>query len=685
MQFVPDIVAQVSAPSCASESIHIPGSIQPHGLLLLFDADSSNLTHWAGDFERILGIEPTCGSTAAELLGRPLDELVRPGALLDGSEAIFLGDLRPADRPGVAIQAHRTGRFLAIELQQVPDDGAATPALEHVRAISDCIAGKSTQAEACHAAAQEVRSITGFDRIMIYRFLEDGSGSVIAEARASKVSAYFNHRFPSSDIPSQARELYRRNLLRTIPDVAYSPVPIEPPPHLPVDMSHCVLRSVSPVHIQYLKNMDVGASMSISLLVDDKLWGLIACHHHTARKVPVDAQLLCRHVGTSLSAFILSCGQAEIALLDALQREAVESALRTLRSSTDPERTLRKSAAELKGLINCGGFALLSNGETVAKAGLIPTAKDLRLLAPLVESHLRGSGSYLTDRLGEVMAGAPQIGTTASGVMAVRLEASQPLLALWFRPEQVEEIDWAGDPGLKEEAAKTFGALTPRRSFATWRETVRGHSRPWMWYESSAADLFQSRANYTLQRHRLKQVNLQLAEANEGLSALATTDPLTGLSNRRLFDDRLHAEWERVTRQGGSFAVVGIDVDHFKKFNDCFGHPAGDECLKQVATAISSSGRAVDTSARLGGEEFAMLLPDVDARGARAAAERVRQAVEDLRLDHPQSDSKIVTISVGVAPGAPAHWAGPSELMAVVDRALYEAKAAGRNRVVVSA
>jgi diguanylate cyclase (GGDEF)-like protein len=205
-----------------------------------------------------------------------------------------------------------------------------------------------------------------------------------------------------------------------------------------------------------------------------------------------------------------------------------------------------------------------------------------------------------------------------------------------------------------------------------------------MSHEIKTVELFQSRAGYTLQRARLKQLNRQLAEANAGLNALATTDPLTGLPNRRLFDERLRVEWQRASRQGKSLGLVAIDVDHFKHYNDRFGHPAGDECLKQVAGAIDAARRSVDVAARIGGEEFAILLPDVDAAGIASVAERVRRAVEHLGLDHPQAESKVVTISIGTAVGTPIGSAKASDLMNAADRALYVAKADGRNRVAES-
>ena len=184
-----------------------------------------------------------------------------------------------------------------------------------------------------------------------------------------------------------------------------------------------------------------------------------------------------------------------------------------------------------------------------------------------------------------------------------------------------------------------------------------------------------------MQRHRLKQVNQELGQANAALSCLATTDALTGLPNRRLFDERLTAAWQRARREQSSIALVAIDVDHFKNYNDRFGHPAGDECLKQVAAAISAGHREVGGGARLGGEEFGLLLPDIDADAAIIVAERVRSAVERLGLEHPLNPGGRVTISLGIAAGSPAHWSDPSDLVRAADEALYEAKTSGRNKI----
>lgn len=666
---------------CDAEPIHIPGSIQPHGVLLMFDAASGTLANWAGDVSGLLGVEPVAGLKPSDLLGVPLDDLIGSRRLLAGEEAVFAGSIEPR-RERLTAVVFRTGSFISVEIEAGGDVGSAADALERARAVSDQISSASTLADAYVCAAEHVRAVTGFDRVMVYQFLEDGSGSVVAEARSPEMSSYMGHRFPASDIPHQARELYLRNLIRVIPNVAYTPAPLQPGGcEIPIDMSGSVLRSVSPVHVQYLKNMDVGASMSVSLVVNGKLWGLIACHHRVPREVPLEARLQCRHAGATLSAFILCVRHAEDASRHVFFSAALEDVLHDIRASIDPEQALQSSAKKLAGLVDCSGFALLAGGELIGGAGTLPGAYQLRQLAPLLEEGLVGRECYSTDRLGELLRLTPEGVSLASGALAISIEAARPLLAVWLRAEQIEEICWAGDPRTKDAPIERLKALAPRRSFATWRETVRGRSRPWAGHEIDVVELLHRRAEYIIQRHRLEVLLREVGEANAALTDLAATDPLTGLPNRRRFDEQLNYMWQQSARASTPVTIVAIDVDNFKKYNDNFGHPAGDECLRRVAAALAGGCRQVDVAARLGGEEFGLLLADVNAEEAAALAERARLGVERLALDHPLNAAGVVTVSLGVASGLASEWGSPERLFGAADRALYEAKASGRNRV----
>jgi diguanylate cyclase (GGDEF)-like protein len=686
MQITAESLLPPSVRACDEEPIHVPGSIQPHGALLLFDPTSDTLVNWAGDLDRLLGKTPHAGMATTELLGSPLQQLVGPNMLVAGDEPFNGRCLSPANGKRVSLMLHQTGHLVAIELEPAEEETSAAMALERVRRISALIGSAETIDAACHRAAHEVQKITGYEHVMVYRFHDDHSGAVVAEALGGEAPSYLHHRFPASDIPAQARELYRRSLIRVIPDVSYTPVPLQPIADASLtDMSHCGLRSVSPVHIKYLQNMGVGASMSVSLLVGGELWGLLACHDSSARMVPVEAQLLCRHVGTTLSAVIQRERLAEEARRTAFHSSALEQILHDLRSSKDPEGALRSSADALWHLVDSGGFALMSRGEFVVGAGRHPTAETWRQLGPYVDAALASRASFSTEQLGEEVGRPPEAVAIASGVLAIRIEGARPLLAVWTRPEQEEEVRWAGNPLLKDGADDPLKALTPRRSFATWREVVRGRSRAWTWEEKHLVEVFKARTEFMLQRHRLERLNKKLAEANGHLNALATTDPLTGLSNRRQFDERMRTEWARCLRKGQGLAVIAIDVDNFKKYNDRFGHIAGDECLKQVAQALRSACRTEDVAARMGGEEFALLLPEIDQGGALAAAERVRLVVEQLGIDHPLNVGGVVTISLGLAEGAPADWGDSASLLKAADEALYEAKAHGRNRFAVRA
>ncbi len=528
-------LVQGSARTCDWEPIHIPGSIQPHGLLLLFGAASGKLCHWAGDCQRLLGLEPTDYPRVDALLGISIDDLIVSCTRNRNDEPVYVGIARPQDREPLAIMAHRGGRFVVVELLKAEIEGSVASALDLAGTMAQQINASQDLGEACNIAVEQVRAIVGFDSVMVYRFLEDGSGSVIAQSRTARATCYLGHRFPASDIPRQARDLYRRNLIRIIPDVAYQPAAIEPMRGgSPIDMSHCILRSVAPVHIDYMKNMGLGASMSVSLLVDGRLWGLIICHHYEPRTVPVESQLFCRHVGTALSSFVLNYKRTEDALLADLQSDRLESVLKGIGASSDTERQLKTSCEELKGLVECGGFVLLDEGELIAGAGQFPDVETLRELSPLVEAILSDQESVSTDRLGEEFAEVPAIVARASGVMAIRIDGwRRPLLALWLRPEQIEEIDWAGEPPAEGKSPGPQKSLTPRRSFSTWREIVRGRSRPWLQREIKTVELFRTRIGNALQRHHLEKLNAELAEANALLVTQATTDTIRRIGGSR--------------------------------------------------------------------------------------------------------------------------------------------------------
>ena len=179
------------------------------------------------------------------------------------------------------------------------------------------------------------------------------------------------------------------------------------------------------------------------------------------------------------------------------------------------------------------------------------------------------------------------------------------------------------------------------------------------------------------------RTHVSLKRRSDLLENLAFLDALTGIANRRQFDEQLDREWRRLARRGTPLSLLMIDIDHFKALNDHYGHGYGDDCLRRVAEAIDDvTGRSSDLAARYGGEEFAVILPETGLEGALAVAEKMRRAVDALKVSHATSPvADHITVSAGAAGSVPQHHGSPNELVAMADRALYRAKAAGRNCV----
>jgi two-component system, chemotaxis family, sensor kinase Cph1 len=387
--------------------------------------------------------------------------------------------------------------------------------LGRVRSISAALQAGPDLLHTCRSAARELRGLTGFARVMIYRFLEDGSGCVIAEDKDAELPTFLNHRYPASDIPKQARKLYVRNVVRVIPDVNYTPVPLVPQicPATGdlLDMSDGILRSVSPIHIQYLKNMNVRASMSVSIVRDGALWGLVACHHTSPKLVSYEVREVCKHVAQILSQQIAAREEAEtfhqVRTLTAAQDELVSE---ISHAEETIDEALRAHTSKLVELLPSDGIAVHAHG-AVTTAGCCPTNDQIQELADWL-LRTNSLGPYSTDRLSESYAPAEAYRTRGSGLLGIIVSVGQPLVLLWFRAERAEVVNWAGNPHKPVEPGVEPGILNPRASFELWCETVHGRSRPWTKAEIDAAQRFQDQLVEISQRRRVEQLNSMLQQ-----------------------------------------------------------------------------------------------------------------------------------------------------------------------------
>ena len=572
------LAANVDLTNCDREPIHIPGAILPHGAMLVLDPESLEVLQAAGDCERLVG------ASVQELIGRCADTLFQAdqiervrvlAATLDLKKPRHLLDplLRVrADFP-LDVSMHRSGRALVLEFEaaETADRFAADP----LAAVQEMIAGfgeaPSLQA-LCQLAAERVREVAQYDRVLVYRFMQDDSGWVIAESRKAELQPFLDLHYPAADIPKQARALYVKSWLRLITQVNYEPAPLNPTNNPrtgePLDMSQAILRDVSPIHRQYLRNMGIDASMSISIVVGGKLWGLVACHHYSPRLLPRHLRAVCELFGSMFSLQLEARESGEQFGARLASRVVLQKLMLNLAGVDDYAIGLTQQSPNLLDYIHGGtvaadgtrqgGVAVSVNGQ-LTFLGITPTqAQILHLVGWLDSQMAQGPGIYSTDRLQEVWPPAAAFTDVASGLLVISVSPDPSNFIMWFRPELIGTVNWAGEPKKLLRGAADGDQLSPRNSFEVWKEIVRGRSLPWTAGDLDAAfDLRVSLLHVVLRRiteaaqerkraaerdallmleldHRVKNTiaNIQALVLRTSRSAESLTDFVQGLDGR---------------------------------------------------------------------------------------------------------------------------------------------------------
>ena len=487
---------------CSQEPIHAPNAIQPHGALVCV-ADDGRVLHRSANVDEILAITLP--------LGAPLPpELAMPGALRRDAGPLHLS-------------AHQTAQGLLLEFESLADVGQQTPdeAYLTLRRFIDGIEPQSGMRDVGQAAARQIRAMTGFNRTLLYRFDSDWNGTVIAEDGDGVLPSYLDLRFPATDIPAQARALYQRNRVRLIPDATYQPVPIDPPVSpingQPLDLTPVSLRSVSPVHLQYMRNMQTAASMSISLLAEGRLWGLISCHHKTARWVSPRVRSACEFLGQLVAQQIVARERmAEASRRITLKR--IETALLvTLARAETFQAGLVSDPAPWMALTEATGAAVVADGQAFL-AGQTPSAEKVKDIAAWLHEDA-GRPVFATESLADVWPPAADFTAAASGLLAVSISQLYPSYVMWFRRELVHTVTWAGDP----RKASDPTMLSPRTSFDQWKQLVRRKSAPWRPEEVEAATDFRNAIIQYVLRHAEERAQMteRLQTSNKELEAFS--------------------------------------------------------------------------------------------------------------------------------------------------------------------
>jgi chemotaxis family two-component system sensor kinase Cph1 len=504
-----DMLSQVS--DCDREPIHIPGSIQPHGVMLVVESTSAIVRYVAGDIEKMLGVAAVVDKPLAGIVGHENAERATR-VTKTAIKRAFVGTIEKADNTGIDITAHISGGYLIVELEpKVVPEKTSAELLGALESASGAIDQAMTLDSICHVAAIEFRKLTGYDRVMVYRFLDEGAGTVLAEDRRPELRSFMNHHFPGSDIPQQARALYVRNLLRVIPNVNYVAAALQPQWRgtEALDMSDSVLRSVSPIHLQYLRNMGVAASASVSIVKDGVLWGLIACHNETSRAIPYDVRAACRTLASNLGRQIKTREETDAYRERLRLRGSEDETMALLSRHGALEEEIEHHLEELSRLLSADGFAVM-RGDTISLTGSCPPEDDVRKIAGWLIGK-SAEAIFSSNQFASVYPAAKLIEDVAAGVLALLLSVEERWLLIWFRAEEIQVVNWAGNPH-KDVDLKPGETLNPRTSFEAWQETVRGRARRWTLAELEAATRIRQDLVEVRQNHRLKEVNRQLTE-----------------------------------------------------------------------------------------------------------------------------------------------------------------------------
>ncbi|EAR50435.1 hypothetical protein OG2516_08858 [Oceanicola granulosus HTCC2516] len=483
---------EVTLENCAREPIHVLGRIQPFGCLIAVSKDWI-IGHASANTDDILDLAPErlVGAPFADFFpGQSIHDLRSKMQLLahdDQPARVFRFDLFEDGRL-FDIAIHGSGRHFVFEFEpksssEFRDDLALVqPLIARVRRRED-IVGAATEAARC------LKAMTGLDRVMVYRFEEDDSGTVIAEAREPKLEPFLHLRYPASDIPAQARELYRRNTFRIIADVDGEVHPIVPelgPDGRPLDLSFAVTRAVSPIHLEYLRNMGVRASLSVSILRRGKLWGLFACHHGEPFYVDYELRTAVELFG-QLFSYELARLETDAELADVEKaRRLHDNLMSQVSGGMDLLQSFDRVADEIDEVIPFDGIAIYTGGRYIAR-GAAPTEEEFRPLARFLNTA-ENSRIFHTDRIGARYPDASDFSDRVAGVLALPVSRAPRDYIVLFRHEVAQSVKWAGRPEKSLEVGPDGPRLTPRKSFEAWQEVVTGQSMPWKASELRAAE-----------------------------------------------------------------------------------------------------------------------------------------------------------------------------------------------------
>ncbi|SDR70716.1 ATP-binding protein [Gramella sp. MAR_2010_147] len=512
---------RVDLSSCEKEPIHIIGSTQSYGVVIACDKFTGRIIQIGENCKEFFNVP------AEDLLGKELDVILGVELSRKILSAVFedhafkVEETCINDKEFVVIPHVNSTNFI-LDIEPISAKADNFDFQKGLSSLLNTLSVSQDAEELCRDAAKITKSIFGYDRVMIYKFDEEWNGQVIAEELNEEMESWLGLQYPASDIPKQARQLFLKNRVRIISDVNYSPVKIiprlSPETNEPLDLTNSKLRGVSPIHIEYLQNMKVGASLTAALLSNGKLWGLLTCHHYQPKFINYYQRQTCEFLiqifSNELSLKNSKSFISNIEKLDALTLELINQ----IHLEANINRGLRSSATKITDLLECGGAAIILNGK-IKLVGKTPDKKDIK---KLVRDFLakKKESLFHTKQLQQFYPMAENFKESGSGILSLRLGQSESDFLIWFRPEVIKTVEWGGNPENKATYNEEKERLTPRKSFEKWTEQLTGISHPWQDFEISGARKLGESVSYVILENQKKEIdnlNKQLVDAHNEL------------------------------------------------------------------------------------------------------------------------------------------------------------------------